>query len=321
MKPQKFSKKTNTIVVVLILLIGISIGGYLVLKSRTSQANLLEQITQNLKDQEIIDDLDHDGLTGWEESLYGTDPENPDTDGDGYLDGEEVATGYDPTKPAPNDKLNQNYTRTQIIRPEPGNLTQILGYILGNQIKFETPDLTNYQNTNSLETALEKAMDDKVTEALQKASADFLAEFIPDFDKAQIETLDNNDPQTVKNYLKQIKDKIGPLESCQDINNLKDDTEIIGKAITSGNFEQANCNASSYMQFYEVIKEIKPPFNWLDFHAEALKIFWSFSKIYEHLPGVENDPLKGLIILERFKQTSNDLIALFEEMSFLLENQ
>lgn len=41
-------------------------------------------------------DSDHDGLSNDLESLYTTDPSNPDTDGDGYKDGEEVANGYDP---------------------------------------------------------------------------------------------------------------------------------------------------------------------------------------------------------------------------------
>ncbi|MEX2381982.1 MAG: hypothetical protein WD490_06335 [Opitutales bacterium] len=43
--------------------------------------------------------FDGDGLTNLEESLLGTDPNNPDTDGDGILDGEEVAMGLDPLQP------------------------------------------------------------------------------------------------------------------------------------------------------------------------------------------------------------------------------
>ena len=40
---------------------------------------------------EIIDkDSDGDGLKDWEEALWGTDPNNPDTDGDGILDGAEI---------------------------------------------------------------------------------------------------------------------------------------------------------------------------------------------------------------------------------------
>jgi len=50
-------------------------------------------------------DSDCDGLTNAEEALYGTDPNNADTDGDGYSDGVEVKSGYDPLKPAPGDKI------------------------------------------------------------------------------------------------------------------------------------------------------------------------------------------------------------------------
>jgi len=42
-------------------------------------------------------DSDNDGLTDADElNIYGTDPNNPDTDGDTYPDGVEVANGYNP---------------------------------------------------------------------------------------------------------------------------------------------------------------------------------------------------------------------------------
>ena len=46
--------------------------------------------------EESSQDTDEDGLTSTQEDQYGTDPENPDTDGDGYMDGAEVAEGYNP---------------------------------------------------------------------------------------------------------------------------------------------------------------------------------------------------------------------------------
>ena len=42
-------------------------------------------------------DSDKDGLFDEEESVYGTNVNNPDTDGDGYKDGEEVDGGFNPT--------------------------------------------------------------------------------------------------------------------------------------------------------------------------------------------------------------------------------
>jgi thrombospondin type 3 repeat protein len=56
-------------------------------------------ITNNDLDQienEEILDTDNDGLSDINEAIYGTDINNPDSDGDGYLDGEEVENGYDP---------------------------------------------------------------------------------------------------------------------------------------------------------------------------------------------------------------------------------
>ena len=48
-----------------------------------------------------IVDSDGDKLTDYQEGLYGTDTNNPDTDGDGYPDGLEVRSGYSPLSPEP----------------------------------------------------------------------------------------------------------------------------------------------------------------------------------------------------------------------------
>ena len=50
-------------------------------------------------------DADKDGLKYWEEALWKTDPNNPDTDGDGTSDGQEVKEGRDPNVAGPDDKL------------------------------------------------------------------------------------------------------------------------------------------------------------------------------------------------------------------------
>jgi len=50
-------------------------------------------------------DSDNDALKDWEESLWGTDPKNPDTDQDGTMDGEEVKLGRNPTVKGPSDTL------------------------------------------------------------------------------------------------------------------------------------------------------------------------------------------------------------------------
>lgn len=63
---------------------------------------------QTTINKNVFGDSDQDGLSDEEEKMYGTNPNNPDTDGDGYSDGVEVRSGYDPLKAAPGDKLTQN---------------------------------------------------------------------------------------------------------------------------------------------------------------------------------------------------------------------
>lgn len=64
-------------------------------------------------------DSDNDGLSDALETIYKTDPNNPDTDSDGYKDGSEVANGYDPTIPSPNDKIDRLSTRIVQIGTTP----------------------------------------------------------------------------------------------------------------------------------------------------------------------------------------------------------
>ena len=51
-------------------------------------------------------DSDNDGLPDWQESLWRTDKNNPDTDGDGTKDGEEIKQSRDPLKKGPDDKIS-----------------------------------------------------------------------------------------------------------------------------------------------------------------------------------------------------------------------
>jgi len=51
-------------------------------------------------------DSDNDGLKDWEEDLWGTDQNNPDSDGDGTLDGDEVNDSRDPTVAGPDDVID-----------------------------------------------------------------------------------------------------------------------------------------------------------------------------------------------------------------------
>lgn len=330
MNPRKlFGGKINIVAVVLLLLAGISVGGYLVLESKSSDANFLEKITQNLVSvEDVSDDMDRDGLNDWEEKIYRTDPNNPDTDGDGYLDGEEVVSGYDPTQKAPDDKLlntneENNGNLNEVKRPDPGNLSQMLNYLLVNQINTDPLAMIGIQDPASLEKIIEEAADKNVDEALQKASFGFLAEFIPPFQEENFEfqTTPENNLAAIQKYAGSIYDRSKNIDLCPEISNNIDDLDIIKKFIETNNFEGANCMAKIYLQSYQAILKEPVPLDWMDIHKKMLYVFWSMHKVYHYLPEYENDPLKGVLVFKKFEETIKSLQGLFEEMQADLESR
>lgn len=88
----RFLKKN---VVLTAVVIGVLlIGGAFVLKTNTTDSSQVEALyvnddLKNIVTKTVALDSDSDGLKDWEEILFKTDPQNPDTDGDGILDGQE----------------------------------------------------------------------------------------------------------------------------------------------------------------------------------------------------------------------------------------
>jgi len=326
-KPSKtITKKINIFLVIFIILIVGVISGYALLRSKNIKADILQQLAQNFNMDNVIDDYDFDGLADWEEEIYKTSPTNPDTDGDGYLDGEEVASGFDPTKKAPNDKLQDEASQQigkGLDRPDPGNLSQMLGYILSNQLQSGQMPLIQAQDVNSIDQKVMDTIDEKVAEAIRKASTGFLSEFIPPFEKENYEfklTQENN-LEAIQNYAKETSNKLSTLNFCVDDNNTKLEIEIIQEAIETNNFKQINCLRNSYLQAYQETLKAPVPLDWLDIHKGILLTYWNFHKIHQHISGLEKDPYKQIIILEKFEQAGDNLIELLKQIGADLESR
>ncbi|MFA6536405.1 MAG: hypothetical protein WC250_00560 [Candidatus Paceibacterota bacterium] len=100
-------------IVLALLIVG---GTWYFSVSKDSQQNIvsdssgLKQVASLVTEK----DSDRDGLKDWEESLWGTDPMNPDTDGDGTNDSDEVKAGRNPLIQGPNDILQKSDDITQV---------------------------------------------------------------------------------------------------------------------------------------------------------------------------------------------------------------
>lgn len=92
-----------------------------------STPNLPQKETTNFNIPSAEIDSDQDGLSDAIETLYKTDPNNPDSDGDGYKDGDEIANGYDPLLKSPNDKIKRSGVNANTATsplPSPPTFTQ-----------------------------------------------------------------------------------------------------------------------------------------------------------------------------------------------------
>jgi hypothetical protein len=66
--------------------------------NKTKTNSYFKQETATQIQELTILDYDGDGLKDWEEALWKTNPQNPDTDGDNTNDGEEIISNRDPLK-------------------------------------------------------------------------------------------------------------------------------------------------------------------------------------------------------------------------------
>jgi hypothetical protein len=115
--PEKGSKKMIFLLIGVGVLVILLVSGYLVFTSlnkaqnptnnqtnQTTQTNNIPTSTSNTTKPtnsvpvvtDPTGDPDGDSLTNQEEAQYGTDANNPDSDGDGYKDGAEVEKGFNP---------------------------------------------------------------------------------------------------------------------------------------------------------------------------------------------------------------------------------
>lgn len=306
-KTQK-SKKFYLFGIVLVLS-GILIGGYLVLKSKTGTADISEQFSDLLKreteiSQEITkfsqaDDLDKDGLANWQEEIYGTDPNNPDTDGDSYLDGEEIISGYDPLVPAPNDALSG---QAEIPRPLSQNLTRLLAQNMAPQIGQLESDSFDIGNM------LEQTQKD---EALQNQLAAFFKELWPEISQSELIIIDDNSQMAQDKYFEQVIQAIPetPIES---------EEEVLTQAMTTGDFSQIDFYINVYRTAVPQMKKIPTPSNFVPYHKRIIELLMGTEKVYQAIKEINQDPFKTTLALQENQKIRRETLDLLNQFVDLL---
>jgi hypothetical protein len=269
-----------------------------------------DQLAANFANQlalkESCSDQDADGLCDYDETYWGSQFNNPDSDGDGYNDGEEVLSGHNPTKAGPDDFLNDKR-----------NLTERAGTLLLGGLA--TGDLQ--QGSAAYEASVDALVDEIFTQynanvateldsiKLAPSNRDNLIAY--SFRIAQIlqplfaEISANN--RTVLETIKTV-----PLT---DLATLHTKNPEMFKAFVTA----ADAEAVAFNDRIRTIKDIAAPTQMESFHRSLILYLRGTQQRYMALKTINKDPLLGMISLQVLNtlttETPLELVVAFQNQA------
>jgi len=263
--------------------------------------------------ESLSKDSDNDGLKDWEEALWKTGVNNPDTDGDGTLDGEEVKLSRDPLKPGPDDKLEEKvvsslgqstYQATSINTSGTSvNLTELLSRNLGlqtsngvNPLSADNQDLLNRANSS--------------TEKLLK---DFIASFSPVLKGSEFNVSSDNSKIAIEKYGNDLEDAKKNIP----YNSPEAEGEMLMNAIKTKNFSSVDKYTDSYNAVIVKYRAMTVPSDFLLLHKKATELTMATVNVYENVKKIDNAPLRVIIAIEQNDNVKKEFEKLIVDFNAL----
>lgn len=271
-----------------------------------SKNNNDKYIVKQLLIQKISeDDNDNDGLKNWEEVLWKTDPNNPDTDGDGTSDNDEVKQNRDPLKKGPNDLIekrldNNSKIKNQVITTKTGETANdlLMGYLTLKQ-----SGLLNQQNEQNLVAAI-----------IEKNTKNDVVEKYTILD---LKTTNKNDEITLKKYSDEV---INILNK----NNNKNDLFILKEAIDKKDDEilkQLNESATNYRTIQTNLLEIVVPKILINNHLIIINTISDIARNTENMSNSFKDPIKAMLSVNNYVENEKIIINEFQKIGEYLKER
>jgi len=276
----------------------------------------------------ITEDSDHDGLTNAEEKIYGTDPNNPDTDGDGYSDGVEVRSGYDPLKKAPGDKIvNQS-----VVSPAGTAATGRGGDNITEQTSQQIAAVVKNASTGSDGTAA-VSLSDLDSLSQQITGNDSTGIVLPEIDKSTILVKDQSygnlskakKQEHIRQDVIEYLTTIGYIFANNSPKQFKTQDELtsmaqsyVSDAITSmsmGNYSQLQNLTANGDKMLKEIQAVEVPQQMMDIHVKALQLATYASTLKNEVAtSSQDDPIGTMKSLSKSQGLLNVMISFVSEV-------
>ncbi|NQV93258.1 hypothetical protein HQ403_02040 [Candidatus Kaiserbacteria bacterium] len=293
----RFLKKN---VVLIAVVIGtLLIGGAFFFTGNTGNKSTVKnlQVNDDLKKivtKTVAIDSDSDGLKDWEEILFGTDPQNPDTDGDGILDGEENSDEIKSSGGIDRSKIDE------LPGTEKLAFQLFEGYI----------DLKKrrYLGTNIEENFVAGLVESSLPTILYKTYTE---------DDVVIDTQEQQDSKVrARTYRTALNEAWVPLFSVTE-DELITFAQIVDGGDKNG-FTKLEFAKSAYEDTISNMLLVSVPIEAVEIHVDILNAFSFFSGVLDTMIHVEDDPLTALVAVNGYTKGEDLIKASVERLKTYL---
>ena len=243
-------------------------------------------------------DTDNDGLADWEEALWNTDKNDPDTDGDEDEDGDEVKDGRHPKIAGPNDQVNQQ--RVDVIYSQDA-------VVPTNRTNEAWKELLPYMASYISVTGGDKEIaDEKLQEISEKISrkAQKEADTINRKKIADLQIKNNPNFQDIDTYFSNTIQVLGEYYATT---NIDDELLIFAQATAGGSIDQSKLAqlevvATDYRVLVNKLLDISVPESLASIHVEVVNNHLALAKATENMAALQKDPIRSMAGLKSYRE-------------------
>jgi hypothetical protein len=234
-------------------------------------------------------DTDEDGLTDWQERLWGTDIDDSDTDGDGTEDGKEVEQNRDPTVAGPNDSLDRGIEGDDDNQGTSTNITAEIGSeVLPRAVVLAAAEQSGEDISESDLNRISSSISEKTNVGNVNLT-----------DSSELTVMREDNPQQYEQYFNQLNDTLQPINSGSGSHPIK----VVARAQQQNNLEAVDLSPHilRHKKAIRGIKEISVPQQFLDFHIKSLHALERKLYSLENMNRIADDPVGAVMGIKQYR--------------------
>lgn len=255
-----------------------------------------EQIIANASQHAV--DTDEDGLEDWEEVLWKTDINNPDTDGDEMSDGDEIDIGRNPLVAGPNDTLaNTNGVDDWTLASTSEDLSpadKLARNFMGTYIQYR---VGNGAMSDSAKNKMAASLVDSMTYSFGGDTTSI--EDIP--------VIESPTEVEIIAYKQNISDVLTILQQIDEFEFITLANMVDNPYNTAPYAKRLRENAPVYDEAIEKLESMRVPKDALEAHYNFLKGAKDMRSVIVSLSNVNDDALSAMLGLSAYQDSADTL--------------